>query len=103
MLNISPVNQNYESLTRKYDGIRQIEAKSTSPLFKRFLHGEHDSAGTFVFPWTRIYAPNGMVTTLYPDKGHRNFNLSLQAESKNGTSKEGDKVRKGDTILRISS
>ncbi|MFN8280240.1 MAG: HlyD family efflux transporter periplasmic adaptor subunit [Saprospiraceae bacterium] len=103
MLNISPVNQNYESLTRKYDGIRQIEAKSTSPLFKRFLlMVSMILLALLFFPWTQNIRSNGMVTTLYPGQRPQKLQSVIAGRIEKWYIKEGDKVRKGDTILRIS-
>lgn len=103
MLNISPVNQNFESLTRKYEGIRQIEAKSTSPLFKRFLLMVSLILLVLLFiPWTQNIRSNGTVTTLYPGQRPQKLQSVIAGRIEKWYVREGDKVRKGDTILRIS-
>ncbi len=53
-------------------------------------------------PWTQNISGQGLVTTLTPDQRPQTFNLKYLVELKQWFVKEGDYVKKGDTILRIS-
>ena len=55
-----------------------------------------------MFPWTQTVTGNGFVTTLTPDQRPQTLQSPIPGTLEKWYVREGDRVRKGDTILEIS-
>jgi adhesin transport system membrane fusion protein len=103
MLNITRnnINKNFDIAAYK-SGRKVLEVKYFKH-FNRFLIGF--SVFGFIllfFPWTQTITGNGNVTTLKPDQRPQTIQSAIPGRIEKWFVKEGDFVKKGDTILEIS-
>lgn len=103
MLNISNNNVNkIFDLSAYKSGKKVLEVKYFKH-FNRFLIGF--SIFGFIllfFPWTQTITGKGQVTTLMPDQRPQTIQSPIPGRIEKWFVKEGDFVKKGDTILEIS-
>ncbi|WP_405567616.1 HlyD family secretion protein [Polaribacter sp. Asnod6-C07] len=103
MLNISNNQLNKTVDLKKFKSGKNIFAKNYYKSFNKFLL----AAAIFGFitlflPWTQNITGNGLVTTLTPDQRPQTIQSQIPGRIEQWLVKEGDTVKKGDVILRIS-
>ena len=82
---------------------RSIEMKRSSINPKRsILFFVILSLLTLFLPWTQFITTNGYITTLKPDDRPQNINSALPGRIEKWYVREGDLIKKGDTIVQIS-
>ncbi|WP_108802911.1 HlyD family secretion protein [Aquimarina sp. Aq107] len=103
MLNISNNKLNKTVDLLGYKASEKVFDKTHYKYFNRFLLGF--TIFTFIvlfFPWTQNISGEGFVTTLTPDQRPQTIQSPIPGRIEQWYVKEGDYVKKGDTILRIS-
>ncbi|MBW1298029.1 HlyD family secretion protein [Aquimarina litoralis] len=103
MLNISNNKLNRSVDILGYKASQKVFGKDHYKYFNRFL-----LAFTIImfiilfFPWTQNISGTGYVTTLTPDQRPQTIQSPIPGRIEEWYVREGDFVKKGDTILRIS-
>ncbi|MFT7072882.1 HlyD family secretion protein [Patiriisocius sp. Uisw_017] len=103
MLNISNNQLNKRVSLEGYASYKKIFISKYNTLFNRFL-----GAFFIVFlivlllPWTQNVNGNGFLTTLTPDQRPQTIQSQIPGKLEKWFVREGDFVKKGDTILFIS-
>lgn len=103
MLNISHNQLNKKVKLTNYKSGKNIFTKEYYKLFNRFL-----LAGAIILfivlflPWTQNITGQGLVTTLKPNQRPQTIQSQIPGRIEQWFVQEGDYVKKGDTILRIS-
>ncbi|MFY7669986.1 HlyD family secretion protein [Tenacibaculum sp. MEBiC06402] len=103
MLNISnnPVSKNVD-LTKFKSG-KDIFTKEYYKTFRKFLLAFSFIILIILFlPWTQNISGKGNVTTLQPNQRPQTLQSQIPGRIEEWFVREGDFVKKGDTILRIS-
>lgn len=103
MLNISHNRLNKTFDLSKYKSAQKTFNKTYYKYFNRFLLGF--AIFCFVvlfFPWTQNITGKGQVTTLKPNQRPQSIQSPIPGRIEKWFVQEGDKVKKGDTILQIS-
>ena len=103
MLNISN-NQLHKTIDlASYNSGKEIFNKNYYKFFNKFLL-VFAIVGfiTLFLPWTQNVTGNGLVTTLTPDQRPQTIQSQIPGRIEQWFVQEGDRVKKGDTILRIS-
>ncbi len=103
MLNISKKPLSKKVSLEAFDAFKKAFRPKYYKYFNRFL-------GVFALllfitlflPWTQNVTGNGYVTTLTPDQRPQTIQSPIPGRIENWHVKEGDFVKKGDTILYIS-
>ncbi|WP_298763923.1 biotin/lipoyl-binding protein [uncultured Polaribacter sp.] len=103
MLNISN-NQLYKNIDlTSYKSGKKVFNKNYYKSLNRFLIIFALLLLILLFlPWTQNISGNGSVTTLTPDQRPQSIQSQIPGRIEEWFVKEGDFVKKGDTILRIS-
>ncbi|OUS10253.1 biotin attachment protein [Nonlabens dokdonensis] len=103
MLNISN-NPIVDSLSlNNFKAGRRVLKRRHYKLFNRFLGGFAIFAFILLFfPWTQNINGKGFVTTLTPAQRPLTLQSPIAGQIEEWYVREGDRVMKGDTILRIS-
>ncbi|WP_103071800.1 HlyD family secretion protein [Aquimarina sediminis] len=103
MLNISHNQLNKKVSLEGYTAFSKAFTSKHNKLFNRFL-GAFAIMGIIVLflPWTQNVSGNGFVTTLTPDQRPQTIQSPIPGRIEKWYVKEGDFVKKGDTILFIS-
>ncbi|MEN9399927.1 MAG: hypothetical protein RL632_1028 [Bacteroidota bacterium] len=102
MLNLSPQNTNevdQSSMTALHDVEKQ---KSSKKLIRALLALFFTAFVITLLPWTQNIQSNGKVTTLRPEQRPQTINTVISGKVEKWFVKDGDPVKKGDTILYIS-
>lgn len=103
MLNISnnPVNINLSE--KHFSALRDVEGKKTSKVLKRLMTGTLIICTIVAFiPWTQNIQSSGSVITLKPDQRPQTIHSIIGGQIQMWYVQEGDFVRKGDTIVRLT-
>ncbi|MEN9440935.1 MAG: hypothetical protein RLZ33_1011, partial [Bacteroidota bacterium] len=102
MLNLSPNNKSSLSL-KNLTAINRVESKSTSKKIKRTMYALLIILLIILFlPWTQNIQSTGKVSTLRPEQKPQTINTVISGKVEKWFVKDGDRVKKGDTILYIS-
>ncbi|AGC75169.1 multidrug resistance efflux pump [Nonlabens dokdonensis] len=103
MLNISN-NPMVDSLSlNNFKAGRRVHKRKHYKLFNRFLGGFAIFAFILLFfPWTQNINGKGFVTTLTPAQRPLTLQSPIAGQIEEWYVREGDRVKLGDTILRIS-
>jgi len=103
MLNISNNKvSEYIDLTKLKSG-QEIFTKEYHKLFRKFLMAFSIILLIILFlPWTQNISSKGKVTTLRPDQRPQTLQSQIPGRIEEWFIQEGDFVKQGDTILRIS-
>lgn len=103
MLNISHNKLNKKVSLEGYSAFAKACSSKYNPYFNRFL-GLFAIIGLLILflPWTQNVNGNGYVTTLTPDQRPQTIQSPIPGRIEQWYVKEGDFVKKGDTILFIS-
>ena len=103
MLNISDNPLNEKVSLRGYKAFEKVFTPRYSKLFNRFLGVFAITLIIALFlPWTQNVSGNGYVTTLTPDQRPQTIQSRIPGRIEKWYVKEGDFVKKGDTIIHIS-
>ncbi len=103
MLNIShnPINQ--KVTLKEYESFGRVTRIRHHKIFNRILLGFSLMAIIVMFlPWTQNVSGNGFVTTLTPEQRPQTLQSPIPGRIEKWYVREGDEVKKGDTILYIS-
>ena len=103
MLNISHNTVNNQVDLNKYKSSRNIFNKNYYKKFNKFLLAIAIIGIIILFlPWTQNITSNGQVTTLKPNQRPQTIQSQIPGRIEQWFVNEGDFVKEGDTILRIS-
>lgn len=102
MLNISkknPITENIE----QFSSVRNLTHRPHYKILNRIILGVTIIVLIIFFlPWTQNISGSGAVTTLKPDQRPQTIHSAIAGRIEKWYVKEGDYVKKGDTILFIS-
>lgn len=101
MLNISPQNRNIIDT----EGLHAVQILNKAPrkLLRNFIYALLIFGLILLFlPWTQNIRSNGQVLTLRPEQRPQTINALIGGRIEKWFVKEGDLVKKGDTIMFIS-
>jgi adhesin transport system membrane fusion protein len=102
MLNLSPHNKN-EVDQSFMTALHLVEKqKSSKKLIRSLLALVFAAFVISLLPWTQNIQSNGKVTTLRPEQRPQTINTVISGKVEKWFVKDGDPVKKGDTILYIS-
>lgn len=103
MLNISHNQLNKKVDLTKFKSGKKIFAKAYYKQFNKFLLAFAIIGFVVLFlPWTQNISGEGQVTTLQPDQRPQTIQSQIPGRIEQWYVREGDSVKKGDTILKIS-
>ncbi|WP_062061885.1 HlyD family secretion protein [Aquimarina longa] len=103
MLNISHNTLNKKVDLSKYSAIQKVFHKRHYKYFNRFLKIFAVTVIIILFlPWTQNVKGKGFITTLKPNQRPQTIQSPIPGKIEKWYVKEGDFVKKGDTILFIS-
>jgi len=103
MLNISKVKLENRLDLSTYASGKNILNRRHFKYFNRFLFGFAVLLFIILFlPWTQTVIGNGAVTTLTPGQRPQTIQSPIPGKLEKWYVREGDQVKKGDTILQIS-
>jgi multidrug efflux pump subunit AcrA (membrane-fusion protein) len=103
MLNISNNKLNTKVDLSTYKSVQKVFHKKHFKYFNRFLKAFAVVVLVVMFlPWTQNINSRGSVTTLTPDQRPQTIQSRIPGRIESWHVKEGDYVKKGDTILFIS-
>lgn len=103
MLNISNNQLNKKVTLEGYKAFSKAFKTQHFKFLNRFLLGFAIIAVVFLFlPWTQNVSSSGFLTTLTPDQRPQTIQSPIPGRIEKWFVKEGDFVKKGDTILFIS-
>ncbi|TXI86186.1 MAG: biotin/lipoyl-binding protein, partial [Crocinitomicaceae bacterium] len=103
MLNISDIKVSDRMMKKDYSTLKKIKQTTKKNLFMRLLFYAFLLFILICFlPWTQNVQSKGYVTTLYPEQRPQTINSIIAGKLEKWYIKEGDFVKKGDTILFIS-
>ncbi|MGV6830859.1 MAG: HlyD family secretion protein [bacterium] len=103
MLNISRNPLNTKVDLTQFKSSKHVFNKGQNKHFRRFL-GAFAIVGVIVLflPWTQNITGRGLVTTLTPDQRPQTIQSPIPGRIEQWYVREGDEVKKGDTIIKIS-
>lgn len=102
MLNLSPQNRSQNS-RKELSALRRVEIQNTSKLLLRTIYILFGLILIIMFlPWTQNIRSNGELVTLRPEQRPQTINTVISGKIEKWFVKDGDSVKKGDTILYIS-
>ena len=103
MLNISKNSVNHEFDRSRFAIFGKLENKKYGKQLIRFIAVFSVVSILFMFiPWTQNVRANGTMTTLRPDQRPQTIHSIIAGRIEKWFVREGDFVKKGDTILFIS-
>ena len=103
MLNISPNSVNQHVDLDTFKSAKNIFNKPYYKQFNKFLLAIAIIALIVLFlPWTQNITGQGQVTTLKPNQRPQTIQSQIPGRIEEWFVNEGDFVKQGDTILRIS-
>lgn len=103
MLNISHNKLNKKVDLLVFKSSKDIFNKDYYKTFNKFLLGTSIVLFVILFlPWTQNISGDGLVTTLKPNQRPQTIQSQIPGRIEEWFVQEGDYVKKGDTILRIS-
>ncbi|UII74558.1 HlyD family secretion protein [Flagellimonas sp. HMM57] len=103
MLNISPNKLNKKIDLSNYKAVKKVFYRTHYKQFNRFLAAFFIIALIILFlPWTQNISGKGFLTTLTPDQRPQTIQSPIPGRIEKWYVREGDYVKKGDTILFIS-
>ena len=102
MLNISENNKITENIER-YSSVNNLSKRPHYKVLNKIILGVSILGIIILFlPWTQNISGSGAVTTLKPDQRPQTIHSAIAGRIEKWYVKEGDFVKKGDTILFIS-
>jgi multidrug efflux pump subunit AcrA (membrane-fusion protein) len=102
MLNLSPQNS-YPGDKRDFSAIKRVEVKDSTKRMLRAIYILFFIVLIVQFlPWTQNISNKGKLVTLRPEQRPQTINTVISGRIEKWFVKDGDPVKKGDTILYIS-
>ena len=102
MLNISEKNKITENI-EKYSTVKNLSNRPHYKILNKIILSVSILGVIILFlPWTQNISGSGAVTTLKPDQRPQTVQTAIAGRIEKWFVKEGDFVKKGDTILFIS-
>ena len=102
MLNISEKNKITENI-EKYSTVKNLSNRPHYKILNKIILSVSILGVIILFlPWTQNISGSGAVTTLKPDQRPQTIHTAIAGRIEKWYVKEGDFVKKGDTILFIS-
>ena len=95
-------NTNNDKLMQFDSFKRVIRQKSSRHLLRNFLIGLACFLGILFLPWTQNIQSKGNVASLNPDQRPQQINSIISGRIVKWYIQDGQKVKKGDTLLKIS-
>lgn len=103
MLNISENTIIGKIDTKRYQSFQKTGLPSANRTFKRWLLGTMLLIVVMLFlPWTQNIQTKGKVTTLRPDQRPQTIHSTIAGRVEEWFVREGELVKKGDTIVHLS-
>ncbi|TNE53276.1 MAG: HlyD family efflux transporter periplasmic adaptor subunit [Bacteroidetes bacterium] len=103
MLNISHNRVSKEIREKRFSTLERLEKKRSGRVFRRLIFSVLGITLVILFlPWTQNIRSHGKVTTLLPEQRPQHLNSIIAGKIENWYVREGDFVKKGDTVLKIS-
>ncbi len=103
MLNISKNNMLSQKSLDKYINVKNLSNRPHYKILNRIIAGVSIIGFIALFlPWTQNISGSGSVTTLKPNQRPQTIQTIISGRIEKWFVKEGDFVKKGDTILFIS-
>ena len=103
MLNISPDNKNSSIDPKNFRSLRTVESKNSGNVLLRLIIGLGVvTLVTMFLPWTQNIRAKGNVTAIDPEQRPQTIHSVIPGRIEKWFVREGDFVKKGDTILFIS-
>ena len=103
MLNITHNQVNKKVSLDSFESGKRVSGKVYYKYINRFLLAFAVILFIVMFlPWTQNISGQGQVTTLKPDQRPQTIQSQIPGRIEQWYVREGDFVKKGDTILRIS-
>jgi len=96
ILEADDIDSPYKSLNRLKQKKRRVSLRVKIIIFI-LVH-----VGVIFVPWTQNIRVPGKVTTLYPDQRPQSVPAAIDGRIEAWYKKEGDRVAKGDTIIKLS-
>ncbi|RMG82470.1 MAG: HlyD family efflux transporter periplasmic adaptor subunit [Bacteroidetes bacterium] len=102
MLNISPYKIDRRIDAEKLSSLKEVESKQTKGTLITFVKILVTLILLILFlPWTQNIQSTGFLTTINPAQRPQNINSIIPGKIKKWYVKEGDLVKKGDTLVAI--
>ena len=103
MLNISPNSIKDRVADISFKALQQAELSKANVMFTRWIIGISLVGIIILFlPWTQNIRGKGKVTTLYPDQRPQTIHATIPGRIEQWYVREGQYVKKGDTIVHLS-
>jgi membrane fusion protein, adhesin transport system len=103
MLNISPNNKNNSIDPKNFRSLQTVESKTSGNVLLRLIIGLGIvTVITMFLPWTQNIRAKGNVTAIDPEQRPQTIHSVIPGRIEKWFVREGDFVKKGDTILFIS-
>jgi membrane fusion protein, adhesin transport system len=103
MLNISPDNKNNSIDPKNFRSLQTVESKNSGNVLLRLIIGLGVvTLVTMFLPWTQNIRAKGNVTAIDPEQRPQTIHSVIPGRIEKWFVREGDFVKKGDTILFIS-
>lgn len=103
MLNISPDNKNNSIDPNNFRSLQTVESKNSGNVLLRLIIGLGVvTLVTMFLPWTQNIRAKGNVTAIDPEQRPQTIHSVIPGRIEKWFVREGDFVKKGDTILFIS-
>lgn len=102
MLNISKTSVSEFVKPKNFSSLEAVEKKQSGKVLPRMIYGSLFLFCIILFlPWTQNIRSNGSVTTLKPNQRPQSLNSVIGGQIEHWYVKEGDQVKKGDTLIKI--
>lgn len=103
MLNISKSSVSKIVAAKKYSALETVEKKISSKVLRRLIYSFFLLGLIIMFiPWTQNIRSTGTITTLKPGQKPQSLTSVIGGQINQWYVQEGDYVKKGDTILKIT-
>ena len=103
MLNISKTSISKLVVPKKYSALENVENKVSSKVLRRLIYCFLIVLLIVMFlPWTQNIRSTGTITTLKPGQKPQSITSVIGGQISEWYVQEGDFVKKGDTILKIT-
>lgn len=103
MLNITSNTINDRIDSHNCETLKRVESKKSSRVLTKILL---ISSGIFLvimfLPWTQNVRTNGSITTIKPNQKPQFINSAIAGRIEKWYVQEGDYIKKGDTIIKLS-
>lgn len=103
MLNISKDQVSQSIKDKNYSTINMVEAKQSGQILRKLIYISFATGFVLLLlPWTQNIRSDGRVSVLKPNQKPQTINSVIGGRIENWYIQEGDFVKQGDTLLKIS-